>query len=133
MSDTQRELEELRQNIAKLDLQLRDDIEKRARLSRRAGELRGSEASQQLPLLDAMLENIVSKASGDMPAESLRAIFREVIAQCLTLEMPAKVATVGPEGSPSFVAARRRFGAAATAISFETAAAALAEVAGRRA
>jgi chorismate mutase/prephenate dehydratase len=132
MSDTKRELEELRQSLTKIDLQLLSDIEKRARLSKRAGELRGPEPGQ-LPPVETMLDAILSRATGELPPESLRAIFRELFATCLSLEAPVSIAAVGSEGSAAYVAARHRFGTAATIAAQETAAAALAEVAGRRA
>lgn len=132
MSDDKRELEEIRQSLAKIDLQLLQDIEKRARLSKRAGELRGNEPAQ-LPPLETMLDSVLSKTQGELPVESLRVIFREIMAACLTLELPVKVAALGPEGSAATVAARHRFGASAHVVSCETPAGALAEVAGRRA
>lgn len=132
MSDTKHELEELRQTIAKIDAGLLQEIEKRARLSKRAGELRGDGPSQ-LPPLETMLAAVVGKASGDLPVESVRAVFREIIGSCLTLELPVRVGVLGPEGSASYLAARKRFGAAATIVPHETATAALTEVSGRRA
>lgn len=132
MSDTKRELEEIRQSVAKLDQQLLADIEKRARLSKRAGELRGNEPAQ-LPPVESMLESVTSRASGDMPVESVRSIFREIFASCLALEMPAKIAALGPEGSASIVAARHRFGADANVVAFDSPVAVLAEVQDRRA
>ena len=132
MSDTKHELEEIRQNLAKIDTTLLQEIEKRARLSKRAGELRAQEPGQ-LPPLKTILEAVLSKASGDFPIESLRIALREIIGACLTLELPVKVAVLGPEGSAATVAARHRFGAGATVAAHETPAAVLAEVAGRRA
>lgn len=132
MSESKRELEEIRQTLVKIDALLLQELEKRARLSKRAGHLRGQEPSQ-LPPLEALLEGALAKASGEFPAESLQIIFREIIASCLTLESPVKVAVLGPEGSASYVAARHRFGVSATILPQETPAAALAEVAGHRA
>ncbi len=133
MSDTKHELEQIRQTLAKIDVTLLQEIEKRARLSKRAGELRGQEPAQQLPPLELILEVVLAKASGEFPVESLRVAFREIIGCCLSLEAPVKVAVLGPEGSPATVAARHRFGAGATILAQETPAAVLAEVAGRRA
>jgi chorismate mutase/prephenate dehydratase len=132
MSDTKHELEEIHRSLAGIDAGLLQEIEKRARLSKRAGELRARE-SGQLPPLETLLEAVVSKASGDFPVESLRVAFREIIGACLTLELPIKIAVLGPEGSAATVAARHRFGAGASLVVEETPAAVLAEVAGRRA
>lgn len=132
MSEQQRELEEIRQSLAKIDAHLREEMERRARLSKRANELRGSEPAQ-LPPLETMLESVLGKASGDLPVESLRVIFRELIGACLAIELPVKIAVIGPEGSAASVAARQRFGAGATVLVHESAASALAEVSARRA
>jgi chorismate mutase/prephenate dehydratase len=63
----------------------------------------------------------------------MRAIFREVFAACLSLELPAKVAYAGPEGSTAHLAARSRFGAASSLVAAEEIAGALDEVIRHRA
>ena len=132
MSDAKREIEDLRQEIAKLDAQLLAALEKRARASRRVGELRKDQPAS-LPLHDrAAIHALVARGS-EMPQEALRSIFREVFAGCLSLELPVKVAYVGPEGGAGHAAARGRFGASANLICAETTAAALEEVSRRRA
>ncbi|MBK6690781.1 MAG: ACT domain-containing protein [Myxococcales bacterium] len=132
MSDIKRELEELRQSLGKIDGDLLSLIDKRARLARRAGELRGGDPAQ-LSSIEGLLDALVARAGGDMPEASLRAVFRELLAACQTLEMPLTISVLGPEGGPAFVAARSRFGAAVAVTAQETPAAVLAEVAGRRA
>src|SRR6185312_4636563 len=69
----------------------------------------------------------------DMPAPDLRAIFQQVYASCLALELPVKVAYIGPEGGFAHAAARARFGASAELVATDTIAATLEEVAGHRA
>ncbi len=132
MSDAKREIEDLRQEIAKLDAQLLAALEKRARASRRVGELRKDQPAS-MPLQDrAAIHALVARGS-EMPQEALRSIFREVFAGCLALELPVKVAYVGPEGGAGHAAARGRFGASANLVCAETTAAALEEVSRRRA
>jgi chorismate mutase / prephenate dehydratase len=133
MTDKRREIDELRQETAKLDAQLLTALEKRARISRQIGELRKHEPTQ-LPLNDRRtFHALVARASGEMPAEDLRAIFREIFASCLALELPVKIAYVGPEGGAAHVAARTRFGTNAEFVPKESVAAALETVAGHRA
>ena len=133
MSDTKREIDELRQEVAKLDAALLVTLEKRARASKKIGELR-KDTAPSLPLSDrASLAAIVARASGDMPPDALREIFREIFAACLSLELPVPVVYLGPEGGAGHAAARERFGAGSKFIAQESAAAALEELTTQRA
>ena len=80
----------------------------------------------------ALLEGAQGTQS-EMPVDSLREIFREVLAACLALETPAKVAYLGPEGGTGHAVARAHFGASATYIAAETTPLVLEEVARHRA
>lgn len=117
--DNKRELEDIQKELTQLDSQLLAALEKRARVARRVRELRSGQPPQ-LPLHDrAHIATIVSRASGDMPAEDLKTIFREIYAACLALEMPVSVGYLGPEGGPSYSAARVRFGASANLVAID--------------
>jgi chorismate mutase/prephenate dehydratase len=135
MSDAPlREADELRREMARIDARLVEILDERARTARRLGELRGEHAPT-LPVGDhATIRELVDHSSGDMPRDALRAILREVFAAGLLLELPVKVAYVGPEGGPGHSAARGRFGADSTnLVSAETTADALEEVSRKRA
>jgi chorismate mutase / prephenate dehydratase len=133
VAEGKRQLDELREEIAKLDLQLLTALDKRARAARSLGELRG-ELAPQLPIADhAAIRALVARSTGDMPRVALEDIFREIFGACLTLELPVKVAYVGVEGGPVHAAAGGRFGRAASLISAESTAAAFDEVSRRRA
>ena len=58
-----------------------------------------------------ILEHLTSLNSGPLPAESVRAIFEQIIAACRLLESPISVAYLGPPGTYSNMAALRKFGA----------------------
>lgn len=132
MSDHKREIEELRVELGRIDGQILSALEKRAKAARRAGELRTGPA--QLPLTEkAQIATLLARASGDMPTPDLRAIFQQVYASCLALELPVKVAYIGPEGGFAHAAARARFGASAALVPAETIAATLEEVSAHRA
>jgi chorismate mutase/prephenate dehydratase len=132
MSDHKRETEELRAELARIDGQLLAVLEKRAKTSRAAGQLRTGPA--QLPLTDkAQIATLIARASGDMPSPDLRAIFQQVYASCLALEMPATIAFIGPEGGFAHAAARARFGTSARLVAIETVTATLEEVSTHRA
>jgi chorismate mutase/prephenate dehydratase len=133
MSENKREIEDLRQEMARLDAQILVCLDKRAKTARRVGELRKDQPST-LPLADrAALAAMVARATGDMPPDALREIFREIYAACMSLEMPVPVAYVGPEGGVGHAAARSRFGVAAKFLGTDGASAAFEEVTRQRA
>jgi chorismate mutase/prephenate dehydratase len=133
MSEAKREVDDLRQEIGRLDAQLLVTLERRAKVSRRIGELR-KDQPPALPLGDrASIRALVARGGGEMPAESLREILREVYAACVALELPVRIAYVGLEGGAGHAATRGRFGASANVVAAETATAALDEVLRRRA
>jgi chorismate mutase/prephenate dehydratase len=133
VTDRKREVEELRQELARLDSQLLATLEKRARAARAIGALRLEQAAS-LPLGDhAALRALVARGSGEMPAEALRRIFREVFAACLAMELPVSVVHVGVEGGAGHAAARGRFGLDSKLSAADSTATALEEVVRRRA
>jgi chorismate mutase/prephenate dehydratase len=133
VSQSKREVEELREEIAKLDSQLLTTLDKRARASRRLGELRREQAPA-LPLHDhASIRTLVARSTGDMPHEALTDVFREIYAACLPLELPVRVAYVGGEGGAGHAAARSRFGGGSALLGAESTPGALDEVTRKRA
>jgi chorismate mutase/prephenate dehydratase len=133
MSDKKREVDEARQEMAKIDGQVLALLDRRGKLARKIGELK----KDQLPSLPygdrAQVAALVARGSGDMPHEALREIFREIFATCLALELPVPVAFVGLEGSAGHAAARARFGASAAYVACESVASAFDEVTRQRA
>ena len=129
-----REVDELHQEMARLDARLVAILDERARAARKLGELRQGHATA-FPIGDRpAIRELVAKSSGDMPKEALREILQEVFATGLSLELPVKVAFVGPEGGPGYTAARGRFGAGdSNLIATESAVDALEEVRRERA
>ena len=117
MTDKRRQIDELRQETAKIDAQLLSALEKRARISRQIGELRKDDPTQ-LALTDLRtFHALVARASGEMPSEDLRGIFREIFASCLALELPVKITYVGPAGGAAHTS-RREPGLAPTPNSY---------------
>jgi chorismate mutase/prephenate dehydratase len=130
--DSKRQQEGLRQEIAKLDLQILAALDGRARSARRLGELYKDHPAQ-LPVADhATIEALIARSSGDMPPDALREILQEIFSACLSLELPVKVAYVGPEGGPGYTVAGGRFGRTSSLVGTETTAAAFDEVLRRR-
>jgi len=128
MSDHKREIDELRRQMAEVDAQLLVGLEKRAKASKAIGALLGDQPPQ-LSLQDRpQIDALVARSSGDMPAESLRTIFRTVYAACLGLQAPVTVAYLGPEGGPGLSVATGHFGSSATFRACDSASLALEEV-----
>ena len=57
-----------------------------------------------------VLERLIAKGGKRFPPDAIRAVFREVMSACLSLEKALRVAYLGPEGTYSQLAARRLFG-----------------------
>ena len=57
-----------------------------------------------------VLERLVGKGGERFPPDAIRAVFREVMSACLSVEQPLRVAYLGPEGTFTQLAARRLFG-----------------------
>jgi chorismate mutase/prephenate dehydratase len=132
MSDKRREVDELRQEIGKVDAQLLAALERRGKLSKRIGDLRKSMTTPPaLPdrgQIDALAEKAV-----EMPQAAVREIFREIFATSLSLEQPVVVAYPGFDGGFVHAAARSRFGVAAEYIPCEAVGLAMDEVIRQRA
>ncbi len=133
MADSKREADELREDLARADLQILAALEKRARAASRLGEIH-KDLPSSLPVTDqAAIRALVARSSGELPQQALVQIFREIFAACLALELPVKVAYVGGEGGAAHSATLGRFDHASNLIAVETTEAALDEVARRRA
>ncbi|MCL2725042.1 MAG: prephenate dehydratase [Polyangiaceae bacterium] len=60
-----------------------------------------------------VLERLVQRGEGRFPRDAIRAVFREVMSACLSVEEPLRVAYFGPEGTYTQMAARHLFGLSA--------------------
>jgi chorismate mutase/prephenate dehydratase len=132
MSDNRREVDELRQEIGKIDATLLVSLERRGKLSKRIGELRKSMTVPPALPDRGQIEALVSKAV-DLPQGALREIFREIFATCFSLEQPVVISFTGLDGGFAHAAARGRFGVAAEYLCCESVQQALDEVTRQRA
>ncbi|HEX3177302.1 MAG TPA: prephenate dehydratase [Methylomirabilota bacterium] len=108
-------LADWRSRINDLDNQILHLLNQRAEAALQIGDLkRRQEAPSYVPEREAaILRRLVEMNGGPMPAEALRAIWREILSSCRTLEAPLAVAYLGPQATFTHQAARERFGAAA--------------------
>jgi chorismate mutase/prephenate dehydratase len=106
-------LAEIRKKIDALDAKLLELLNKRADLvhevgllKRKAGaEIYAPEREEQL------LQSLLKRNKGRLPAQSIRAIYREIMSASLALEKDLNIAYLGPEATWSHQAAREKFGA----------------------
>lgn len=109
---TEENIEELRSRIDGLDGQIVDLLNRRAKYALEIGRLKKGE--NRLPYAPEREKAIYKRLSaineGPLPLETLKAVYRELMSGCLSLEHPVVVAYLGPEYSFTHLAARRKFG-----------------------
>ncbi|HNJ76140.1 MAG TPA: prephenate dehydratase [Azospira sp.] len=117
MSDLQKELGVVRDEIDSIDGQLLELLNKRARCAQKVGEIKarhGEAGFIYRPEREAqVLRRIQEINPGPLSNENVTWLFREVMSTCLSLEQPLSVAFLGPLGSFTGSAATKHFGHAA--------------------
>lgn len=127
MTDRRREIQELREKIAEVDVRIRGNLDARARLSK---QIHGLAETELIPETSEQewLGRILTGPADGMPEESLRTIFRAIRSAGRAIEQPARVAVAGPEGGFCHQAALETFGVTAHMIECGTADSAFSEV-----
>lgn len=113
--DAKREVIDLREQIAKLDEEIVQRLDARARLSRDIHQRIETDPSADVNEKE-WLDHLISLSSGELPAENLRGILQQIRAAGRGIEQPARVAYLGPEGSFCHHMALGYFGQGATFI-----------------
>ncbi|NDY41280.1 prephenate dehydratase [Dissulfurirhabdus thermomarina] len=111
-TDLSKRLRELRARIDAVDGEIVRLLKERLDVALEIGRAK-AEAGQD-PLDPAreqeVIRNILSRNGGAFPAESLKAVFTEIISACRNAQRPERVGYLGPEGTFSHLAATRFFG-----------------------
>ncbi len=109
---TAKKLDKLRQQIDEIDKQVIDLLNTRAKAAIEIGKLKNnSGASIYAPHREKqVLERIHKLNKGPLPDKVFKAIYREIMSGCISLEKPVTVAYLGPQGSFSHLAAIKKFG-----------------------
>jgi chorismate mutase / prephenate dehydratase len=105
-------LQPLRSRIDELDSKLVRLLNERTKLVLEIGKIKHTSGGEIYApdREDAVLRRIVEKGDGPLPANSLRAIYREVMSASLALEKALVIAYLGPEASYSHLAVIKKFG-----------------------
>jgi chorismate mutase/prephenate dehydratase len=109
-------LGEHRARIDAIDAQLLALLGERAQVAEEIGEIKRAAGATTLhdpEREEHVLARLADKGAGPFPRTAIRAVFREIISACLSLEQLVNVAFLGPAGTFSHMAARHLFGLAA--------------------
>lgn len=134
MTDTPRDLSNVRADIDSIDRHIQQLINQRARCAQEVADIKladlqaakeRGEPEQEVvyyrPEREAqVLSNIMARNEGPLPKQNMAHIFREVMSACLALERPLQIAYLGPEGTFTQAAAIKHFGHAAVSVPFAT-------------
>lgn len=103
----------LRKRIDELDQQIVNLLNERARVVVEIGKAkqRGAGPIYAPDRERIVLEQVRGYNQGPLPDACLEAIWRELMSGSFALERPLRIGYLGPEGSFSHLAARRKFGA----------------------
>lgn len=107
-------LKNIRGRIDALDAHIQALISERAACAKAVAKVKndaGDNASYYRPEREAVvLRKVMARNNGDLPAEEMARLFREIMSACLALEERLKIAFLGPAGTFTQGAALKHFG-----------------------
>lgn len=122
MSNQEKELGVLRQQIDSIDKQLHQLLNDRATCAQRVAEVKQKHQGEQdavfyRPEREAqVLRAVMERNPGPLDDKEVARLFREIMSVCLALEEPMKIAFLGPKGTFTQQAALKHFGHAAHSV-----------------
>lgn len=103
-------LTDIRKKIDGIDQELVKLVNARAKLGIMAGKAKKSAVKFRPSREAEVIAKVKAANQGPITDQTLEAVMREVISGCLNLEQPMRISYLGPQGTYSEDAARRRFG-----------------------
>jgi len=112
---TEETLAELRRCIDRIDDQILTLLNERATVVMAVGKTKhGEKRDFYVPSREKEIyERLTGNNPGPFPAEGIRRVFREIISASLSLELPMKVAFLGPQATFTHAATLQQFGLSA--------------------
>ncbi len=113
---------ELREKIDGIDDKILALLNERAGLSIEIGKLKQLDGvSAYIPEREKnILSRVEENNRGPLPKKVINTIYREIFSGCRALELPLKIAYLGPEGTFSHLAAKKKFGSMPELISVKS-------------
>lgn len=101
-----------RRHIDELDEQIVGLLQQRAHVAEQIGRIKASSGTAVYdPAREAqLLDRLAADASGPLPPQALRAVYRQIISACRNLQRPVRAAYLGPAYTFSHMAAVTQFG-----------------------
>lgn len=117
-----KKLNDIRKEIDKIDSRIVKLVNERAKKSCEIGDIK---KKKNQPIYSPDRESriyaqVVKKNKGPIPGSSVKAIYREIMSACLSLEKPLKVAYLGPELTFTHQAALKKFGSSVEYLSCDS-------------
>lgn len=116
MSEQEKELRILRDQIDTIDGQLHELLNRRARCAQSVAEVKQKYQGDVSPVFyrpereAQVLRAVMERNEGPLADKEVARLFREIMSVCLALEEPMRVAFLGPEGTFTQLAAMKHFG-----------------------
>jgi chorismate mutase/prephenate dehydratase len=108
-------IEELRQQIDAIDNRILELLNQRAEIVIQIGEEKAREnvAFHSPEREEEIFDRLTRQNQGPFPRSAVKAVYREILSACLSLEHPLKVAYLGPKATFTHMACMKRFGLSA--------------------
>ena len=113
-------LTQYRDQIDRIDDELLRLLNARARLAQQIGHEKGGGVVLRPEREAQVLRRLCEANPGPLSGEAVAMLYTEIMSQCRALEAPQVVAYLGPEGSFSEAAMRKRFGHGASGLPVDT-------------